>query len=416
MTVGGGNREDLEESLYRPMLKSAKSEQWDEILLLPSQSTLEMAETLQERLTACPVRVEPLPLARDEDDLDRCFQHFDACFASARRTSDASLSLDFTRGTKVMSAAAVLAATRHAVERFVYVTGPRGARGIVEAGKERVNSVSPDRVRWALRTEEAELLMQEGLYRAAGRLLGEGDRETQSLLPKEQRDRISDLHAKAQFLAAWDRLDYRQAATMFEAVQDLVGDAQRAWVVELAQPGLTDPTGRAAHLRNLAADLLANGERRVRTGQYEDALIRAYRVLELIGQARLFDRGYDSAAMPAENAGVEAYIQKLRRKRSSLPGQRNGAYLFAREQVARFLLHLGDDLGLTLQNFPKDNQDLNLAKRNESVLIHGFEAINPNKHGQFLAGYKALEALLLQDDPAAAPRLVTARGGWPVSP
>ena len=36
-------------------------------------------------------------------------------------------------------------------------------------------------------------------------------------------------------------------------------------------------------------------KRRIRHGQNEDALVRAYRLLELIGQARLFDHGLDSA-------------------------------------------------------------------------------------------------------------------------
>ena len=47
------------------------------------------------------------------------------------------------------------------------------------------------------------------------------------------------------------------------------------------EPERTDHRAMAARLCRLTVDLLANGERRVCQGQNEDALVRAYRLLEL---------------------------------------------------------------------------------------------------------------------------------------
>ena len=52
------------------------------------------------------------------------------------------------------------------------------------------------------------------------------------------------------------------------------------------EPDPADHPATAARLRRLALALFANGERRVCPARNEDALVRAYRLLELIGQAR----------------------------------------------------------------------------------------------------------------------------------
>lgn len=415
MTVGLGEREDPETSLYQPMERSVRNEDWSRVFLLPSQGSLDKAETLEERLAPLPVLIRVLPAEGDENDVDRCFAHFDSCIQEVldggARQSD--LALDFTRGTKAMSAAAVLAAVRRGVGRFVYVTGPRGAAGNVLPGQEEVRRVEPDRVRWALRQDDARMLMRQGLFRAAGRLLREGDAGSLGLLPQEQRLSIEGLQQAAAFFAAWDRLDYKAAAGA-PAVRETCGAAVVDWVVALAADQPNESAEAARRLRLLAVDLLANGERRVAAGQYEDALIRAYRVLELIGQARLFDRCYDSAAIPFEDEKVTAFVEDLGRKKRNPPGNnRAGDYQLAREQVARFLKYLGDPLGSKLLGFPDKNRYLDLKNRNLSVLIHGFEAINPNEEAPFRQVFQALNALLLEDDAGAAERLALVRDAWP---
>ena len=83
-------------------------------------------------------------------------------------------------------------------------------------------------------------------------------------------------------------------------------------------PGFPAQVRSGPLLARLLADLWANGLRRVRHHQYEDAILRAYRVLELVGQCRLFDHGLDSASLPPEEPHVQQLQEKLRKNKSCL--------------------------------------------------------------------------------------------------
>src|SRR5262249_7939831 len=102
--------------------------------------------------------------------------------------------------------------------------------------------------------------------------------------------------------AAWDRFDYVAAAAVplpaagpspseWDAL--IPAPEIRRWLADLSRTFPADNPGRAEHLRRLTADLLANGERRIRDQQYEEALLRASRILELLGEIRLFARNVD---------------------------------------------------------------------------------------------------------------------------
>ena len=134
----------------------------------------------------------------------------------------------------------------------------------------------------------------------------------------------------------------------------------------------------ATRLRRLVVDLIANGERRLRQGQHEDALVRAYRVLELIGQARLFDRGLDSGDLDCSHPAVQALQQKIKKKRRDpLAQNRSGALQAGRFQVAGILKECGDPLAAQLLKFEQEAL-LKPTLRNNSLLIHGFVACAPD--------------------------------------
>jgi hypothetical protein len=178
----------------------------------------------------------------------------------------------------------------------------------------------------------------------------------------------------------------------------------KAWVEGLAQPlpeGSDQEACRkkAQHLRPLAADLLANGERRIRQGQFEDAVVRAYRVLELVGQARLFDTALDSARLPPDDEAVLKLMAKLEKDKASdrFGANRDGTLTAGRLLVARLLKAKGDPLARALI----DAGDAPLLKnRNVSVLIHGFEAAGPAERAPLQDLYARLEQILVSDGSA----------------
>ena len=401
MTVGTGDIDRLEDTLFTPLRKSIATNAWDAVVLLPSQVTESFAHRLREGIDAVEIEVHALP--RDaENDADRAYGHFDGVLAAVlRKTPPEQIEIDFTRGTKAMSAALVLAATRHAIPRLRYVAGPRDRRGMVEPGSEQVRRVRTTIVDGHRRLDLARALVQRGDFAAVADVLPDPDGPMAGLYAGELLAATRAVRAAARFYVAWDRLNYASAAQ-----SDVVDppsrdwtpfwptDAMRTWVGDLErEPDRSEHSAMAARLRRLAVDLFANGERRVRQGQNEDALVRAYRLLELLGQARLFDHGLDSAKLdPAHEAVLAVQRESERKKRKPLSEGPSGELQASRFQVGRLLRHCGDPLAKALLRFDGETL-LKPTLRNNSVLVHGFTARAPDDPALLRRLFRDLEGL-----------------------
>ncbi len=151
---------------------------------------------------------------------------------------------------------------------------------------------------------------------------------------------------------------------------------------------------RAERLAKLVVDLYANGQRRLRDTHLEDALLRAYRILELVGQMRLFQKGYDSARLPVGGEVVEktrAFLEKKKKEGFQL-SRDESSYLAPRMPVAYLLTQLGDSLGKRLRK-EADDGALPAKRRNKSLLIHGFE-VSATSREQVEELFLRLETLL----------------------
>ena len=401
LTVGSGNPGKLEETLYTPISKSISAGDWQRIVLLPSQDTLERARELKRRYPQRDVHIRPLPAGISESDADACYDHFQGVIAELGGPSPANMAVDITRGTKAMSAALLLAAFRHRIARVRYVEGDRDPAnpGVVLPGSERVRDIHADVALNHRTLDDAHLLFLNGDFAAAAILLRSlsNDPTMQTLA------RIAD------FYSAWDRLDYKSADEMHVGSEVparwrlcLPSEDVRQWVHRLAQsfPDHSDSnysSVMAARLRLLVVDLLANGERRVRQHQFEDAVLRAYRVLEMLGQARLFDRGLDSARLPSDHEVIRQFQADLAKKGSAgFSTNPDGTLNAGREVVARLLKRLGDPLASELLKVGASGA-LRITSRNHSVLIHGYEAVGPGDQKFLDALYDELHRILRRD-------------------
>ena len=334
MTVGTGNRDRLDDTLYTPLLKSVADGDWKTIVLLPSQETLLYAEELRRRIAhgtpGIEVSISPLP-AGHENNADRAYAHFDRVLTEVLQNNPLeNVEADFTRGTKAMSAALVLAATRRTIPRLRYIEGVRDRRGMVEPGSEQVRGIRTTTVNGHRRLDLARALFARGSFAAVAHVL-------------------------------------------------------------------PDPH-----------DLLANGERRLGQGQNEDALVRAYRLLELLGQARLFDHGLDSANLdPDHDAVLAVQRESERKKRRPFSEGPGGKLLASRFQVCRLLRHCGDPLAKPLLRFD-DETLLKPTLRNNSVLVHGFAARAPDDPTPLRRLFQDLEKLACDDCGEAVAEIA----GW----
>ncbi len=420
-SVGTGNADQLRESLLIPLTKSIQQGEWEQVILLPSQHTAANARTLRDELQAVAIEIKELPQAGQEDDADACFAHFDRVIEQLRSHWEPhQILVDFTRGTKAMSAALVLAAVRHELPRLRYVTGQKTDKGgTVIPGTEVVKDVSTTQATARRRLDEALSFMQRGNFAAVLEILPSPDNPFAAAWPRELLEVAKQVRPIAQFYAAWDRLDYKSASQQELPPIDAVPILWRsvvpqpetqAWVNRLAEPLPTDAKQQAPRLRCLAADLLANGERRLRDQHFEDTVLRAYRVLELVGQFRLCDLGIKSDDIPVDHPVVREFMDRLQKKRSTpLSTIRGGRQtVAAREQVARLLKSFNDRLADKLLKYGEEGV-VSASSRNLSALIHGFEATGGDNPVPLAELLNKLDGLLREDSPTAADSLHLSR-------
>jgi CRISPR-associated protein (TIGR02710 family) len=427
VTVGSGNSNNLEETLYRPILKSIDDGEWNRVVLLPSQGTKPNAEEIKQRRPHLAVEISPLPQPRQENDADACFSHFDAVISRLCDFEPANACVDFTRGTKAMSAAAVLAAVRHDIPLLRYIEGERdpNRQNNVIPGTERVREIHPTIAAASKLLDSARVLFSYGDFAAARELLSSVDASSNGF--REVVDFVSKL---ADLYNAWDRLDYRGAhelANQLPSEPALSAFWNHQWaqfafhqdardcLAELAAALPKKSNGRwegkacvtmAAHARKICADLLANGERRIRDRQYEDANLRAYRIAEMLGQIRLFDHGYDSSALDPNDPAVAGFQKELEKRKESfgtrkIPGKLY--YTMSRQNAYRFLKRLDDPFWERLRDLEERNNDADktIESRNRSILIHGFKPLAIHDKQWLRSVYKRLASLILEDDQKA---------------
>lgn len=403
LTVGTGEDSDIEGTLLKPMEFSICSNAWKQVILLATPATKQNAKALKRRNSNMDFRIYSLCNEGDESDTNSCFEQFDNIFENLLKQQDVEpehIEVDFTRGTRVMNVSLVLAALRRDIPILRYIGGERGPDGKTLPGKEEIISTDTAKVTVSRQRDLARQFMRQGDFAAA-----------ESLLSK-----IKSLWSNlANFYNTWDQLNYAEASAIdtLPSKNDLpidwqqlaVNDDALGWVNELATPPCSDDyRGMARYLRCIAADLQANGQRRIRNHQFEDALLRGYRILELIGQARLFDHDIDSAKISAKHCKVQQFRNKLKKNKShDLDENADGTFKASREQVARLLKFLGDHLAEQLISL-----GTRLGVRNTSILIHGFEVKAVNRE-ELERLYAELEKILIQDDDEAKSRLARAR-------
>jgi len=430
LTIGTGDVTRAEESLLAPLRKSIRSDGvWSIVVLLPSKITNKYAEALQDSLCEFPIEIKPLPEAGMENDIDGCYAHFEAVIAGLLTEGfrNHDIFVDYTRGTKPMSSALALAAVRRDIPNLRYITSDRkDSRGQVVPGTEEIFTGTTAYVTLHRRLDAAERFFSRGNFTAVLEILPDPDhRLFESLTPEPLCGIIGAAHRWARFYAAWDRLDYHGAERLSRRLSTSDVSYPRwakfaprremyEWVWRLAKPLPDDCRGKAAHVRGLAVDILANGERRLKGGQLEDACLRAFRVLELIGQIRLFDRGYDSAKLDPKDEIIQRVRMKRRERNNSSFTERKDKktgetfYEAGRELVLSLLKELGDPMQRKLSSLATDPL-MKAEKRNKSVLIHGFEPMAQTDSKAMRAFFGELAALLIEDDKEAMDHLHVAR-------
>lgn len=271
------------EDITRELLWSVRAISPTFILWVVSSGTRPHAERMVGELDLRPDRWTIHELTA----IDNVEEAYRQCLAAirdlkARGIAPEEIEVDFTRGTKAMTAGLTLAAVACRCRLLTYVTGHRNASGQVIEGTERQERIEPRRI-WAdERLRLACDYCRALRFDAALALL---DSVKAVWLGDYERRLAEGLRMVAKGYGAWDRFEFARAtgelAKLAEHdVPDLVEFQPERAVLGLL-PTLKPDTGLSA---DRLADLFNNAGRRLAEGRYDDALARLYRLAEMLAQ------------------------------------------------------------------------------------------------------------------------------------
>lgn len=387
LIVGTGNTKETgyPEPYLKLLRQAIESTNAQTVVLIPSGKSLSNAETIKaEYAGARDVQIENLPSVSMEFDADLCYEFFEKVFRKFFKSGykPEGFTIDFTHGTKAMSAALYAIGMRYRVSDFHYIKRNNDKEGNLVEG-QTVRTFDASYARALALLDQCKVLFRAWQFVAVETLL---NAEKPSKKLKTVFERIKML---ARFYSAWDRMGYAAAAQIFplfqiDGFEKFIPPACVKEELEmLARPvAQTDDENELPEERmrenggllcDLLIDLYANAHRRIESGLLEDGGIRIYRIAEMLGQACLFRKGYVSDQMPARDDKVKFFAQN----NGIFPKKCGDLYLFGREKAAEFLLKKAtseDDAEHGVAAFLVERNEEIREMRNKSILIHGFSS------------------------------------------
>ncbi|MEW6243542.1 MAG: TIGR02710 family CRISPR-associated CARF protein [Bacillota bacterium] len=311
-------------------------------------------------------------------------QNFEACVESIKShltlpvkrwlgTPENRLYIDFTGGTKCMTAALTLVSHRWKCN-YVYVGGQARTKdglGIVIPGTEEVLLVSNPMDSMGYQVyEDIAALFNSMNYAAAAEI---ADRARSASNDPRVKEALTILHLLSTAYLAWDKFEHRSALHNLQKVlkrplslEGLLGYEDAANVLqkvrsheEFLQALLQDETNRMK-----IVDLLANARRKQTELRYDDAVARYYRAIEAAAQIELNQR-----------YGISTGNLDLAKLPTELKSRYSGKTMIGLQSAYSLLFELGNELGKRFFEMGLDGEHSPLSTRNCSILAHGFDPV-----------------------------------------
>ena len=377
VTVGVGR------TIVSGILRSIEAQNPDKVVFLFTKDSKEKhGSELIEETRKRDKQVEE-EMLRTEAEADRLV--IDCVRIIHRWKKEGDVCIDFTFGTKAMTAALYTAGLMTGLKSASYVEGERDPNGIVISGSERVILMSYNLPRLIILSQKVIHLYNSHYYGSALELA----EEVVGLA-----GRLADFGRKAEALYnicsaayAWDRFEFREAAEGVGKLLDSVEETAHLFGMDTdkatLKKHLEDMKGYLLSLDknpmnpSLAWELLRNAERRAATKRWDDAVARLYRTMEFVGQLALSELGLFDGREYKEppEGGLPNEIKDLLDKRMPL-GLRN---------VYRVLFYQKHPLGRRFvgvdQLVPEFRAVLNA--RNKSILAHGLKPVDEEAYKRF---------------------------------
>jgi len=317
-----------------------------------------------------------ITLADDVNDLFHCFEKAEEAVSRvlSKGFKKNEVIVDYTGGTKNMSVALALAAVTHGFS-FSYVGGKERTKegvGIVVNGTEQIyKNINPWDFLAVEERKKIALLFNAYQFRAAKALVDE-------IL--ERSTSFKSVFKKLGFMIEgyynWDLFRHKIALDNFRR-------AKLDELIEIDELSIRPFVQATAGLINLLEkiisvaqkphlvyilDLYTNAERRYEEGKVDDAILRLYRLVEMVAQERLFNKyGIDHSNVKTDNIPEKIRDRYIREYRS----KRDGKIKIPQTAAFELLFELGDEIGKIFKENKNKFLDIQ-SSRNYSYLAHGF--------------------------------------------
>lgn len=325
-------------------------------------------------------------ITENPNSLYECYKAAKRCVDRASRydVPDCDILVDYTGGTKVMSAALLLATAGYAYG-FNYVGGAARSKdglGIVQNGHEIMYA---DMNPWSAFAEEEKrqivTLFNSRRYASAIEILDLCRRE----LPAQIESFFQVLRFLANGFLFWEQFRHKEALDCLKKGSDALdnyikhfpNDDYRQLKAELTThigflSQLMEKTkGMQAFNMILVKELINNARRRIADTRYDDAAARIYRALELYGQI-CFQKKIGCATDKVKPSRIpperrDEFTRKYRDPRTDL-------MKLPLQATFEVLQAAGHEEGARFFKYEKKIKDIQ-SNRNQSILAHGIRPV-----------------------------------------
>ncbi len=378
MTLGGSPE---------PLTKSIAEHKPERIIFFASHNSVIKAAEIVTLLNFKP-QIE-YEITEDPNSLYECYKAARRCVDRINKCKiePKDIIVDYTGGTKVMTAALILA-TIGKPYQFNYVGGDQQGRnkdglGTVINGNEKLyQEMSP----WSIFAEEErrqiKTLFNRHRYAGVIEIIECCDKA----LPIEVKDYFSFVRPIAKGLLHWEQFNHRaalrsieQGIKALERYSNAYNNTTLAFFNKMVQEcrnflnKIMEYTNKMQKLHPiLVEDLLNNARRRIeKDKRYDDAAARLYRAIEMYGQI-LFEKatGHSTDKVPP-NIIPETLRDEFNRH---LDSDKN-FFKLPLTATYRYLKFIGDHIGVKFSQEEKKIKNI-LSTRNNSILAHGIKPIS----------------------------------------
>lgn len=295
----------------------------------------------------------------DPDDLNEIIEKTKKAIKKAKESKPKEIILDYTGGTKTMSCGLVSLAC---FDKSLKLTLTKGTRvDYIKTQDESITEIVDlcyPRVQGII--EIVNQMLESNLYTSAKTVIEKF--LAMEPLNRDLRTKLEDIHKEILIFEKWDKFNHKEAFECFKRYKKIEKYKEHFdFLLKIVKNDLC---------YELLFDLIKNAERKAENKNYDDAVARIYRCIELFLQIRLKNKfGINTSKLE---------LKKIPEKIREEYKDKEKISLF---EAYELLEKIDDELKEVLSKYKGEIMD-KISIRNKSILAHGIIAITEREYNE----------------------------------